>query len=73
MIVFFFLFILGERAAFMLTTQYRMTKEICAFPSKRFYENKLKPARQLATEKPWPLRSYIVLNIQGKEQKTAEG
>lgn len=57
----------------MLTTQYRMTKEICAFPSKRFYEDKLRPAKQLASEKPWPLRPYIVLKIKGREQKSSDG
>ena len=50
-----------------------MTKEICAFPSKRFYEDKLRPAKQLMTEKPWPLRPYVVLMVKGKEQKSVDG
>ena len=50
-----------------------MTKEICTFPSKRFYEDRLRPAKQLLTEKPWPLRPYIVLKIKGCEQKSANG
>ncbi|XP_074144959.1 LOW QUALITY PROTEIN: 3'-5' exoribonuclease HELZ2 [Sminthopsis crassicaudata] len=35
------------RQAWMLDTQYRMHKDICKFPSKEFYDNKLKTSMEL--------------------------
>ncbi|KAM9067876.1 helicase with zinc finger domain 2 isoform X2 [Sarcophilus harrisii] len=36
-----------HRQAWMLDTQYRMHKDICKFPSKEFYDNKLKTSMEL--------------------------
>ncbi|RWS09267.1 uncharacterized protein B4U79_14013 [Dinothrombium tinctorium] len=48
----------------MLDTQYRMHPEICSFPSKHFYNNKLKSHSSLQ-DRRFPLRPYVVFDLKG--------
>lgn len=70
----FLFFPIDERAALMLTTQFRMASEICEFPSKRFYSGRLRPAKCLTNQgEKWPLRHYIVMNLRSSEKKVSSG
>jgi hypothetical protein len=58
----------------MLDTQYRMHPAICRFPSKRFYNNKLKSCRTLEETKGWLFRPWLVYNmVRGEEECAAPG
>ncbi|XP_033095239.1 probable helicase senataxin [Anneissia japonica] len=50
----------------LLRTQYRMHPEICSFPSKHFYNNKLKTSLPEPTKRKYdsfPFRPYLLFDI----------
>jgi len=54
----------------MLTEQYRMHPDICQFPSKQFYDNRLVSARRLVDD--YPLKPYIMFDLMhGMERKSS--
>ncbi|XP_062507770.1 uncharacterized protein LOC134184168 isoform X2 [Corticium candelabrum] len=58
----------------MLNTQYRMHPAICSFPSKRFYNNRLKSCSSLSETKGWKFRPWLVFNmLKGKEECSVPG
>lgn len=48
----------------MLDTQYRMHSDICRFPSKKFYDDRLKTPSSL-DERPFPIKPYMIFDLRG--------
>lgn len=51
---------------YSLTTQYRMHPEICSFPNKYFYENRLKCAEETNCDS-FKLEPYTVISLDFKQ------
>lgn len=54
----------------MLTTQYRMHPDICRFPSKQFYDNRLICATK--TNLLYPLKPYIMFDLRHSVEKKSD-
>jgi senataxin len=70
---------LGAEAV-LLSVQYRMHPEIRAFPSRAFYEGRLRDSESVIAAPPesyhasWPLRPYVLFDAsQGKEKRSTVG
>ncbi|XP_076359701.1 LOW QUALITY PROTEIN: uncharacterized protein LOC143252039 [Tachypleus tridentatus] len=58
----------------MLTEQYRMHSEICMFPSKHFYQNRLKTVPSVDhLSLSFPLIPYSLINILGSKEISTQG
>lgn len=55
----------------MLTEQYRMHPDICHFPSKRFYDDRLISAP--CTHVKYPLRHYILFDLRHSSESKSRG
>ncbi|XP_059849764.1 probable helicase senataxin isoform X1 [Hypanus sabinus] len=56
----------GRGSALLLLTQYRMHPDICLFPSKYIYSNKLKTDANVEVERcrlSWPFQSYMLFDV----------
>lgn len=54
----------------MLREQYRMHPDICHFPSKQFYDNRLLSARPIT--EPYVLKPYIMFDLRHSSEKKSE-
>jgi len=58
----------SESPIAMLTEQYRMHPDICRFPSKQFYDNRLISAGKV--NKSYPLKPYIIFDLMHGSQRS---